>query len=227
MKTIKQIISTMALLAGCVAANAAIEYQGAVTVNQLIPDGSASGLASTINVSLPGGQIVAGSLSVTLNVSGTYNGDLYAYLTHGSGFAVLLNRVGSSATDGLGYGDSGLNVQFSDSAANGNIHTYQQVTTPAAGSQLGGTWAPDGRNVSPYTVNGTETPTATLSSFDGTDPNGAWTLFVADASGGDLNTLVSWGMEMSAVPEPASFGVASGLIALAFAIRRKLWSRLA
>ena len=31
---------------------------------------------------------------MTLNLSGGWNGDLYAYLVHNSGFAVLLNRVG-------------------------------------------------------------------------------------------------------------------------------------
>jgi hypothetical protein len=90
-------------------------------VNQPIPDGDLSGLASTINHS--GLSDPIGNLRVDLNISGTYNGDLYAYLTHGSGFAVLLSRVGTTATDNLGYGDGGLNVIF---VAGGNdIHNYR------------------------------------------------------------------------------------------------------
>ena len=44
------------------------------------------------------------SVVISASISGTpdadpraFNGDLYAYLTHGSGFSVLLNRVGRTA----------------------------------------------------------------------------------------------------------------------------------
>jgi hypothetical protein len=38
--------------------------------------------------------------------------------------------------------------------------------------------------------------TAFLSSFKGLDPNGEWTLFVADLSAGNISTLVSWGLNI-------------------------------
>ena len=220
MKNLKQLLATSVLVVLSTASQAAIECSASVAANEAIPDGSSSGVASAINVSSFGNQIVPGSLSVTLNINGSYSGDLYAYLTHGSGFAVLLNRVGVSSASSLGYGDFGLNVKFSDSAANGNVHNYQQVTTPAAGSQLTGTWSPDGRNVSPYAVNGTEASTATLSSFSGIDPNGDWTLFVADVNGGDLHTLVSWGVDMAVVPEATGFGLSAGMVLAMIAIRQ-------
>ena len=95
------------------------------SVNQLIPDGDSSGLASTVNISGQTGSVA--DVTVNLDINGFWNGDLYAYLVHGNGFAVLLNRVGSTSSDIYGYGDSGMNVTFSDNAANGNIHYYQNI----------------------------------------------------------------------------------------------------
>ena len=208
----RAIILPLLLLGG--ASQASIQLSQ--TDNQLVPDGSPTGLAKSFTISGQAGTVE--DLTVNLDITGTWNGDLYAYLSHGTGFAVLLNRVGSTPTDIYGYGDSGLNVTFSDNAANGNIHYYQQVTTPATGAALTGTWAPDGRNVSPYTVTGLEPSTATLSSFDGLNVNGPWTLFVADVSGGNLNYLTSWGLDINTVapvPEPADFGALSGALLLA------------
>jgi subtilisin-like proprotein convertase family protein len=189
------------------------------SVNQLVPDGSPTGLASTITLS--GQDAAVADITVNLNVTGSWNGDLYAFLVHDNGFAVLLNRVGAVPTDIFGYGDSGMNVSFNDNAANGNIHYYQQVTVPAAGAQLTGTWAPDGRNVSPYSVTGAEASTAMLSSFNGLAVDGRWTLFVADVSGGNLNYLTSWGMAIDSstpVPEPGWCGDLAGMVLLIFSI---------
>ena len=169
-------------------------------LNLAVPDGNPSGLGDLQPVTSQITEI--DSLTVTLEISGTWNGDLYAYLTHGSGFAVLLNRSGRSATDSFGYGDHGFNVTLDDSAPN-NIHTYQSVTIPTPGTPLTGTWQPDGRNVDPDTVLDTTPSTATLSSFNGIDANGNWTLFVADLSGGDAHTLNSWGMTIAGIPEPS------------------------
>jgi subtilisin-like proprotein convertase family protein len=225
MKTFTLIL-TGAVLLGCAAATQAAEtYHQEITVNRAIPDGDGSGLASVLNVSLAESWIEAGSLTASLNISGTGNGDLYAYLTHGSSFAVLLNRTGVSASDRVGYGGSGLGVTFSDSAANGNIHFYQTVTVPPAGTLLSGAWMPDGRYVSPYAVIGTEPATATLSSFNNSDPNGEWVLYVADVNGGDLHQFNSWSLDFEtlAVPEPGCLMLLAGLAACGWVIRgRKL-----
>jgi subtilisin-like proprotein convertase family protein len=179
-------------------------------VNQAIPDGDASGLASSLHLTGISDPIV--SLQVNLNLSGTYNGDLYAYLVHDGGFSVLLNRVGRTSNNDLGYGDGGFNVTFFDGAANGDIHNYRSslfgnASTPLSGP-LTGNWSPDGRQSSPFGVTDADARTALLSSFDGLDPNGDWTLFVADLSGGDLHQLDSWGLEFGApvpsVPENGS-----------------------
>ena len=65
-----------------------------------IPDGLRSGWNDTRPVSGSSGVWQTTDVQVTLHLSGGYNGDLYAYLTHGDGFAVLLNRVGVGQAQG-------------------------------------------------------------------------------------------------------------------------------
>jgi hypothetical protein len=48
------------------------------------------------------------------------------------------------------------------------------------------------------------------------NPNGTWTLFIADLSGGEQSTLVSWSLDITAVPEPVN--VALGIFAGVFLV---------
>jgi hypothetical protein len=107
------------------AAAARAELQTNLFLNQAIPDGDKAGMASTITLNGELGSI--SSLQVNLHISGSYTGDLYAYLVHDTGFSVLLNRVGVAPGNSLGFNDPGLNVTFSDTAANGDIHYYRPV----------------------------------------------------------------------------------------------------
>ena len=75
----------------------------------VVPDGNVSGFSDTRTIST-GGFSTIQHVSVTLNISGGYNGDLYAYLVHSSGFVVLLNRVGRTAGDGFGYDNTGFSA---------------------------------------------------------------------------------------------------------------------
>jgi subtilisin-like proprotein convertase family protein len=174
------------------------------TVGMAIPDASASGLASAQMVSSPITSLTG--LKVTLKVNGTFNGDLYCYLSHNSGSSVLLNRVGRRVGGGLGYRDNGFDITFDDAAANGDVHVYQLTlngSNSPINAALTDTWAPDGRTSSPYSVLDTDSRTALLSSFQGTDPNGEWDLFIADVEGGDIATLESWGLEMTGYSAPS------------------------
>ena len=139
---------------------------------------------------------------------------------------MLLNRVGRTGSAPFGYLDNGLQVTLSDAAANGVVHTYQTVSNPAGGT-LTGTWAPDGRSVSPFdTVTG-EPRTATLSGLNDQSSGGAWTLLIADLSTGGVGTLANWSLTStgSSVPEPANWGWVTGatpaLLAGRCAVRRK------
>jgi subtilisin-like proprotein convertase family protein len=196
------------------------------SVGLAIPDGNPTGLASSTNFSGIIGTIA--SVTVNLNITGGFNGDLYAYLAGPvGGFAVLLNRTGLTGSNPFGYSDTGFNVTLSDSAA-ANIHNYQLSSPTFNGSgQLTGSWVPDGRNIDPQSAGSVfdaTAPSADLSSFNGAAANGAWTLFVADLSAGGQSTLVSWGLTVVTVPEPQTwFLVASGVgVLLALNRRRKL-----
>jgi VPDSG-CTERM motif len=184
----------------------------------VIPDGDLSGWQNSQTLTL-GGDLRIDSLAVTLNLSGGWNGDLYLTLRHetagGTGFAVLLNRVGMSVGDEFGYEDAGfgpddnLNPFRLSDAGVFDVHSYG-ANSPVfnANGQLTGTWRPDGGN---------------FASFQGLDPSGTWTLFAADLASGDVTTVGAWGLELNAVPDGTStlalLGVALGGIGL---LRRKL-----
>jgi subtilisin-like proprotein convertase family protein len=202
-----------------------------LSVNLVVPDGDANGLVSSVG--LAGYAAPIDNVTVSLNLSGGYNGDLYAYLLGPAGqFAVLLNRVGLSAGNANGYGNTGFDFTL-DAAAPNNVHNYQGFSPIYNGNgQLTGTWAPDARNIDPQS-SGTvfdstpANPAASLSSFAGTDANGTWALFIADLSGGGQSTLVSWGLTAVTVPEPQAWLMLSGGLAVLGLLRgrRNLWGR--
>jgi subtilisin-like proprotein convertase family protein len=192
----------MVCLLAALACQRAVGEVYSFTDNAPVPDGSGAGVSDTESISSGISQI--GLVQVTLDIAGNFNGDLYVYLQHGSSLSVLMNRVGRTAANPFGYADSGLNVTFLDSAANGNIHTYQNVVVPPDGSPLTGTWQPDGRTTSPSSVLDTDPSTAGLSLFNGQNASGNWTLFVADLSPGGTSELMGWQLSVEPVPEPGT-----------------------
>jgi len=198
------------LVVGALTARGQTEYTvGSSGINQTIPDGNPNGISSQITVSGISAALV--NITVSLDITGGYNGDLYAYLLYSDGSSpatevVLLNRIGKTSTDPFGSRDSGLDVTFSESALT-DIHLSADT-----GSTLTGTYQVDGRTDDPQLVLDTSTRSTSLSSYNGLDPNGTWTLFVADlGSGGGQSQLVNWQLNISAVPEPSK--VALGVIA--------------
>jgi len=187
------------------------------TVGTTILDGNLNPWSDSRTVTGADAPYVGG-LSLRLYVSGGFMGDLYGYLSHDGVMVPILNRPGVGSSSAFGYGDSVLQVTFEDSAAN-NIHFYQSV----GGSTIGNaSWQPDGRAISPLSSPSAfdASGTSTFAAFNGTSANGLWTLVLADVSaGGGSSTVVSWGMDITAVPEPvnvalAVFGTGFGLIQL-------------
>jgi subtilisin-like proprotein convertase family protein len=183
-----------------------------------IPDGN--GIPTQIPVTISSAGTSISSIKVTLNITGDFNGDLYFDLRHGAGTSVLLNRTGVTSGNPFGYDDHGFNITLSDGAAN-DVHNYQ-LFSPSFNSngQLTGEWQPDGRAGDPATAS----RTASLSTFQGVDPNGQWTLFVADLQNAGTSQLQSWGMELTVVPEPQSIAFVAGLTLLGFGLWRRVKS---
>jgi hypothetical protein len=209
----------------CLAGVLLVTSGSTVLASLEIPDGSPVGAVDTRTISLP--FDVIGDVNVSLNMTGrggaAWDGDFYIYLQHvtaehQSMLAVLLNRGGRTSNDpndaaSLGYGYNGLNVTFDDQAVAGNIHTYQQLL----GGPLTGIFQADGRNVDPGLVLASTPVTAGLGVFNGMNPNGEWTLFVADLEKGNLAQVTDWKLEISPVPEPSTM-IAGALLLLPFAV---------
>ena len=227
MKTSIINLIALAIMGWQATASAAIFYQGTVTdpggsgtsagslVNTTILDGNTAGMANTMNLSGAGLGNSLQTITVTLNVSGGNNGDLYAYLSYNGTLVPLLNRIGVSSGNSFGYSGAGLNnVTLSDSASV-NIHA-------AGNGTLSGSYQADGQNISPLSSASSFSSgggSITLNTtFSGMNPNGNWTLFFADVvSGGGNETLNGWSMDITAVPEPVNvaLGVFAGLFGIA------------
>ena len=182
----KQLLAGLLTMGMLLHATAAVySYTGSAYA---IPDGNPNGISSTISV-IGAGTFLT-DVNVTLNISGGYNGDLYGYLSYNGTLVTLLNRVGTGSggepQNTYGFSASGFsNVTLDDQSLNGNIHN---VANPLANTA----YTPDiggGNN---------------LASFNGGNPNGTWTLFFADLSGGDVSTLNGWSLDLTAVPEPVN-----------------------
>ena len=214
----KSLLSIPVLLACDLTVKAALysfSYNSGFANNANVPDGNLNDWSDTRAVNgIADGPLL--DVSVRLNVSGGFNGDLYGYLSYNGALVPLLNRVGVGTGSSFGYTDAGLNVRFTDSA-NHNIHFYQTVSGYSVAG--GAAWQPDGRTVNPvnspppaFDANGT----VTFASYYGMNPNGNWTLFLADVSaGGGSSQVLSWGLDISTVPEPVGLAMAWFGIAVA------------
>ncbi len=184
-------------------------------VGQTIPDNDSSGLVNVQTVSSDIQSIDVLTLSV--ETQGGWNGDLYAYLQHSSGFSVVLNRPGRSVPQPAGNSGGGLNIILDD-AASSDIHN-----APSTPSPLTGTWQPDARFIDPGQSLDTSPRTSFLSNFNGLDPNGSWTFYVADLSSGGQATLTRWQITVTgnAVPEPGSLLLLAATVLLPLHRRRR------
>jgi subtilisin-like proprotein convertase family protein len=140
-----------------------------------IPDNSCTGASSTIAVSGYSASIPSSGISVQLNITHTWDGDLVIILEAPNGSLLgLSNRVGSS-------GDNFTNTVFSDAGS---------AQIPSSGAPYTGTYKP-------WTSIFTNCVTTTLTTFAGINsgtinPNGNWKLWVYDRANLDFGTIDNW-----------------------------------
>lgn len=232
-------VGLLAVWGGTATLSAATYVFDFADLNLAVPDGSSAGVSDTRSLSLPSTPIAHVSVALSLRPRdgrAAFNGDLYAALTHGSGYSVLLNRVGRRAGSVLGYGDNGFDVVFDDAAVLGDVHAYRLTLNgdhatklqPTSGP-LTGTWAPDGRTSQPAEALLVDPRSALLGGFQGMNANGDWTLFVADWESGGLVKLDRWALTITLVPIPepvATSLVAAAALAVGAGVRRWYPERL-
>jgi hypothetical protein len=218
-KTLKTVLGAL-LLAGATAYGGVYRYNSAP--NATILDGNPGGIQDSINVS--GALPVISDVKVYLNVTGGHNGDLYAYVNLGGTSVILLNRIGSSSGNPFGSASAGLGDNSShtyqndstwysfklDDSGTSGLHDYTGTT----GVPVTGSYKPDSAG------------STSFGSFTGANPNGTWSIFFADmASGGGStpSTLVGWGLEITAVPEPVNvaLGIFGGVALVVFVVRSR------
>ena len=169
-------------LSFCPAEAAPITVTDSTSPNAVIPDNNPNGLVSSINMN--SGISSLTDVQVTVDVVGAptaWNGDYYAYLQYSSGLVVLLNNLGGGP---FGSPGNGFDLTFSDAAA--NVSTAPGLATTAA---LNGTYAPQAGSLD--------------STFGGLDPDGTWTLFIADTQPGGVGELASWSLQVTGNPAVA------------------------
>ena len=124
--------------------------------------------------------------------------------------AVLLNRVGVTSGDPVGFGYDGWQITLRDSAAS-DIHDESVIS-----GVLTGTFQPDGR------IDPTDTlRPGMLGAFIGGAGNGDWRLNLGDLAAGGTMQLVSWSFTLTGegpiapVPEAGTWAAGLGVAALA------------
>jgi subtilisin-like proprotein convertase family protein len=177
------------------------DYTASSSTSVTIPDYPGGGVGYALNFGASG--LTLANITVSLNITGGYNGDLYSYLASPNGTVlVLLNRVGASGSSAYGFSTAGMNVTLNDSGAL-DIHA---VNIPGNG----GIYRADGQNGSPFATSslnangGSATFGNTFVGGGNNNPTGTWTLFFADCSPGSISILNGFTVDITAVPEPVN-----------------------
>jgi subtilisin-like proprotein convertase family protein len=132
-----------------------------------IPDNLMGVLNSTI-IDPAMGEIE--SISVDLEVTHSWVGDLIVTVEHGGDTVTLVDQPGVPAST---FGCSGDNISANfDDAAGGTVENVCPATDPV--------------------INGSFQPVNPLSVFLGDEASGTWTLSITDNAGGDTGTLDEW-----------------------------------
>ncbi|HNM24691.1 MAG TPA: hypothetical protein PKL15_04640, partial [Saprospiraceae bacterium] len=184
--------------------------------------GATSGTASgTVSVACVGTIANGANISITINNTHTFEGDLSYWLVAPGGQVLeLCTRNGG--------GNNNFNVTFSDAAAT-NIAaataTTSTTTLPCGGAgqtfAYSGSFKPEGRNnvIPAFPTSPSNVPAAGTftfaNTFSGINADGNWTLIINDHVGGDAGATCNWSITFAGVTVPScSFVGAPTLAAL-------------
>jgi len=190
-----------------------------ITINDSgTPPSTGSLYPSSISVSGLDFQTIS-HLSITLDgLTHSFPSDLDVVLAGPGGqLSMLMSEVGGDTR----FPVTDLTLTLDDLAAN---------SLPINSALTSGTFKPTRQfptlsfeMPSPAPAGSSSAP-ASLSQFNGTDPNGTWNLFVVDESSPDSGTISrGWSMDITTVPEPGNFELAALAVGCVMAIR--LWRR--
>ncbi|MEO5802635.1 MAG: Calx-beta domain-containing protein, partial [Verrucomicrobiota bacterium] len=158
--------------------------------------GGASPYPSMIDVSGVTGAVTKVTVTLT-NLSHTYPADLDVLLVGPGGEKVLL-----MSDTGLGFGVASTTLIFDDAATN---------SLPETGQIVSGRFKPTniGANDSFAAPAPGEPYGISLSAFTSLNPNGAWSLYIYDDTGGDAGALAGWKLSITSLSDPICCGVNS------------------
>ncbi len=168
------------------------------TINLAVPDNTANGVNNTLNISGVPANATITNVTVTLNMSHTYPGDMIFNLKAPNGQILNLYKYGSGLFTGSSsgvptWGWYGAKVSQTGTVAWSTVAAAPYIYNSSTA------WKADAINtvVAGPTVQNPAGYVSNASGFgdlytNGPSANGAWTLAMADGGPGDLGTLASW-----------------------------------
>ena len=186
-----------------------------------IADGNPLGTVFSGTYSQTGFNSPVLNATVGLDITGGYNGDLYAYLVAPNGtVVVLLNQPGTGAfgSAASGFGDvDGATVSGTGPHTANSFVLTSTSTDPLIQSANGTAY---------QTLTGSYQAAGNLNDFvtSGATANGTWTLFFADLNqGGGTSYLNSWTLNLKVVPEPVLLALIT-FLAMLLALAGLKWA---
>jgi hypothetical protein len=175
--------------------------------------GSSSG--SSISVSGLGNSITSVSVEIESFTDADPNSVGLVVVGPTGAALALLGACGGS------QGISPINVAFSDTASSIPLNNLVSGTfKPTQYASLGSFPSP-GPGLA-YNSPATFGSSTLASTFDGSNPNGTWSLYAIDSVSGSTGEISNgWNLQVNAVPEPASFSLIAVAGALLACRRRR------